>query len=175
MRLRHRHWQRLQRGGHLSRLWGASLAVVLLLFLGLPARAQDLDPAPMSDPPPMVQTDPAAMPSDPPTAGVDPAPSMPAPATESSVDRIEYLVILPHAVQSIDFQSGVTRLVVTSEAGHTTLRCGDRQETYACTPGRSLTIERDPATALTTFQAQNDSDRPVRLKLRIERAVAPTL
>ncbi|TVQ18711.1 MAG: hypothetical protein EA367_13885 [Leptolyngbya sp. DLM2.Bin15] len=128
--------------------------LLLALFLGgQPALSEEISPAPVMDPAPE-----AIAPE------VEPA--------ESSDILQKYLTVLPHAVQSLDLQPGVLKMVVTSEAGHTTLRCGDRIQTYTCAPGRAIAIERDASEALMEFRAQNDSDQPVRLKLRIEQLVS---
>ncbi|HEY9814441.1 MAG TPA: hypothetical protein V6D20_01335 [Candidatus Obscuribacterales bacterium] len=131
-----------------------SLIGCLLLVLvlgGQPALSEEVSPAPV----------------------VDPAPEAIAPEPAESSDTLQkYLTVLPHAVQTLDLQPGVLKMVVISEAGHTTLRCGDRIQTYTCAPGRSVVIERDPSEALMEFRAQNDSDQSVRLKLRIEQLVS---
>ncbi|WP_204153806.1 hypothetical protein [Leptolyngbya sp. CCY15150] len=126
----------------------------LLLALALggqPALSEEISPAPVADPAP---------------EAIAPEPA------ESSDPLQKYLTVLPHAVQTLDLQPGVVKMVVTSEAGHTTLRCGDRIQTYTCAPGRAIAIERDPSEAMMEFRAQNDSDQPVRLKLRIEQLLS---
>ncbi len=89
------------------------------------------------------------------------------PNLQADVVEVKYLRILPKAVQSVDLQPAVLRMVVTSNAGNITLRCGDLVQTYTCSPGRALTIERTPEQAMTSFRAQNDSDQAVRLRLDI--------
>lgn len=92
----------------------------------------------------------------------DSAVSVPAGAIE-----VKYLRVLPGAVQSVSLQPAVLRMIVTSNAGNITLRCGDAVQTYTCSPGRALTIERIPDQAMTTFRAQNNGNQAVRLRLDI--------
>jgi hypothetical protein len=90
----------------------------------------------------------------------------PVPIPDGAI-QVKYLRILPGAVQSVNLQPAVLRMIVTSNAGNITLRCGDSIQTYTCSPGRILTIERVPDQAMTNFRAQNDGNQAVRLRLDI--------
>lgn len=95
------------------------------------------------------------------------------PIIEESVKPVKtyYLTVLGHGRWELQIAPPATKIVVTSQSGDTTIRCGDEQDIYTCSPGKRLELEYDLATPVTSFWGQNLSDIQVRLQIDVYQVV----
>lgn len=82
-----------------------------------------------------------------------------------------YLSILEEGRREVTIDPPATKIVVTSQSGDTTVRCGDTQNAYSCSPGKRLELKYDITTPVTKFWGENMSQTQVRLQIDVYQTV----
>ncbi len=92
---------------------------------------------------------------------------------EQLVQPVEtyHLSVLAGARGEIIIEPPATKIVVTSQSGDTTIRCGDEQNAYSCSPGKRLELEYEDARPVVKFWGENLSDTQVRLQIDVYQIV----
>ncbi|NJL01007.1 MAG: hypothetical protein HC838_01360 [Spirulinaceae cyanobacterium RM2_2_10] len=88
-------------------------------------------------------------------AAAAPSPENTAPSPPAAIAKYSLQVPAEVAQRQIKLTPPATKLRVTTQPGDVAVRCGDRIQTYTCTGGKPLTIERSPAEAISQFRVQN--------------------
>jgi hypothetical protein len=100
----------------------------------------------------------------------DVAPSEPASEVVASEEPIQthYLSVLKEmAEQTLKFEPPATQIVVRLNSGDTTVRCGDKIQSYHCTSGKPLAIGYGEETPIEKFWVQNPEHKNFRLKIDV--------
>ena len=82
-----------------------------------------------------------------------------------------HLSVLAGGKGEIKINPPATKIVVTSQSGDTTIRCGDEQNAYSCSPGKRLELEYADNTPILKFWGENLSDTQVRLQIDVYQTV----
>ena len=82
-----------------------------------------------------------------------------------------HLSVLAGGRGELTLDPPATKIVVTSQSGDTTIRCGDEQNAYSCSPGKRLELEYENATPVVKFWGENLSDTQVRLQIDVYQTV----
>ncbi|MDJ0901498.1 MAG: hypothetical protein QNJ55_22085 [Xenococcus sp. MO_188.B8] len=92
---------------------------------------------------------------------------------EESVQPVKtyYLTVLGQGRRELKIDPPATKIVVTSQSGDTTIRCGDEQNVYTCSPGRRLELEYGVSAPVVKFWGENLSDIQVRLQIDVYQIV----
>ncbi len=92
---------------------------------------------------------------------------------EESIKPVKtyYLTVLGQGRAELNLDPPATKIEVTSQSGDTTIRCGDEQNVYTCSPGKRLELEYNVATPIAQFWAENLSDIQVRLQIDVYQVV----
>ena len=95
------------------------------------------------------------------------------PIIEESVKPVKtyYLTVLGYGRGELQIAPPATKIEVTSQSGDTTIRCGDEQNVYICSPGKRLKLEYDIDTPLAKFWGENLNDIQVRLQIDVYQIV----
>lgn len=96
--------------------------------------------------------------------------------TEQLAQPVEtyYLLVLEGVGRrEVKINPPATKIAVTSQSGDITIRCGDEQNTYSCSPGKRLEIEYEATTPVVKFWGENLSDTQVRLRIDVYQIVPP--
>ncbi len=93
--------------------------------------------------------------------------------TEQLAQPVEtyYLTVLAGARGEVTINPPATKIVVTSQSGDTTIRCGDAQNAYSCSPGKRLELEYENTTPVVKFWGENLTDTQVRLQIDVYQTV----
>lgn len=145
------------------------LAIALGLSCGLTAIPAAIAAAPIGDPTAPALTSEAS------AVRVTPSPpASPEPPPEADSKTYFLQVAAGSIKRQITLDPPATKLIVTVESGNALVRCGVRganpadnhPQTYTCTSGKPLIIERDPDQAIEHFWAQDLSEiNDVQLRL----------
>ena len=82
-----------------------------------------------------------------------------------------YLTVFIQTRGELKIDPPATKIVVISQSGDTTIRCGDEQDIDTCSPGKKLDLEYDITTPVVSFWGQNLSDIQVRLQIDVYQTV----
>ena len=82
-----------------------------------------------------------------------------------------HLLVLAEARGEVTIEPPATKIVVTSQSGDITIRCGDEQNAYSCSPGKRLELEYEATTPLVKFWGENLSNTQVRLQIDVYQTV----
>ena len=82
-----------------------------------------------------------------------------------------HLLVLAEARGEVTIDPPATKIVVTSQSGDITIRCGDEQNAYSCSPGKRLELEYEATTPLVKFWGENLSNTQVRLQIDVYQTV----
>ena len=82
-----------------------------------------------------------------------------------------HLLVLAEARGEVTINPPATKIVVTSQSGDITIRCGDEQNAYSCSPGKRLELEYEDTTPLVKFWGENLSHTQVRLQIDVYQTV----
>ncbi len=82
-----------------------------------------------------------------------------------------HLLVLAEARGEVTINPPATKIVVTSQSGDITIRCGDEQNAYSCSPGKRLELEYEATTPLVKFWGENLSNTQVRLQIDVYQTV----
>ncbi|MDJ0577324.1 MAG: hypothetical protein QNJ65_19460 [Xenococcaceae cyanobacterium MO_234.B1] len=95
------------------------------------------------------------------------------PVTEELAQPVEtyYLIVLAGARTEVKINPPATKIVITSQSGDTTIRCGDAQNAYSCSPGKRLELEYESTTPVVKFWGENLTDTQVRLQIDVYQTV----
>jgi len=93
--------------------------------------------------------------------------------TEQSTQPVDtyHLSVLAGGRGEVKINPPATKIVVTSQSGDTTIRCGDEQNAYSCSPGKRLELEYEDARPVVKFWGENLSDTQVRLQIDVYQTV----
>lgn len=96
------------------------------------------------------------------------------PTIEESVKPVKtyYLTVLGYGRGELQIAPPATKIEVTSQSGDTTIRCGDEQNVYTCSPGKRLELEYDATNPVTSFWGENLNEIQVRLQIDVYQIVA---
>ncbi len=95
-------------------------------------------------------------------------------ATEQLIQPVEtyHLSVLAGGRGEIKIDPPATMIVITSQSGDTTIRCGDEQNAYSCSPGKRLELKYDITAPVVKFWGENLSDTQVRLQIDVYQTVS---
>ncbi len=82
-----------------------------------------------------------------------------------------HLSVLGGARGEVKINPPATKIVVTSQSGDITIRCGDEQNAYSCSPGKRLELEYEVTAPVVKFWGENLSDTQVRLQIDVYQTV----
>ena len=85
--------------------------------------------------------------------------------------RTYHLSVLAGGKGEITINPPATKIVVTSQSGDTTIRCGDEQNAYSCSPGKRLELEYEDNAPILKFWGENLSETQVRLQIDVYQTV----
>ena len=94
--------------------------------------------------------------------------------TEQSVKPVKtyHLTVLAKGRGEVKINPPATKIVVTSQSGDTTIRCGDEQNAYSCAPGKRLELEYEVTAPVVKFWGENLNDTQVRLQIDVYQTVS---
>lgn len=87
--------------------------------------------------------------------------------TKQPLNTYVFFVPAEGVKHKISLHPPATKLRIKSDATVTALLCGDAIQTYHCSGGKPLRIERANDEAISQFMARNLSDRDVRLRIEV--------
>ena len=95
------------------------------------------------------------------------------PATTEQMQPVAtyYLAVTEGIRKEVKITPPATKIAVISQSGDTTIRCGDGQNAYSCSPGKRLELEYEASTPLTKFWGENMSNTQVRLQIDVYQTV----
>ncbi|MBW4649073.1 MAG: hypothetical protein KME06_10250 [Kastovskya adunca ATA6-11-RM4] len=86
-----------------------------------------------------------------------------------------FLNVLPGGGrQFIKFVPPVTKLLVSSQSGDTTIRFGSKAQAYISKPGNPQEVSADISCPIQQLWAENPHEKPVRLRVDVYAASSPT-
>lgn len=74
--------------------------------------------------------------------------------------------------REIKIDPPATKIAVTSQSGDTTIRCGDANNSYSCSPGKRIELKYEATTPVVKFWAENSNHTQVRLQIDVYQTVA---
>ena len=94
-------------------------------------------------------------------------------ATEKLVQPLAtyHLSVLGGARGEVKINPPATKIVVTSQSGDITIRCGDKQNAYSCSLCKRLELEYEVTAPVVKFWGENLSDTQVRLQIDVYQTV----
>lgn len=78
-----------------------------------------------------------------------------------------FLLVTGGIRKEVKIDPPATKIVVISQSGDSTIRCGDEQNAYSCSPGKRLELIYSTDTPVTKFWGENINDIPVRLQIEV--------
>ncbi len=88
-------------------------------------------------------------------------------ASEEPIQTYYLSVLKETAEQTLKFEPPATQIVVRLNSGDTTVRCGDKRQSYHCAPGKPLAIGYGEETPIEKFWVQNPEHKNFRLKIDV--------
>jgi hypothetical protein len=104
----------------------------------------------------------------------DPVEDSSPPTVEQNDGKTYFLTAIPNGSRrSVKLDPPAKRLVITSGSGDTAVRCGNRFQSYNCSPGKRLELKAENQ-PIQLIWAENGNAKQVRLRIDVLEEFDPT-